>query len=62
MSTHGRALEAALEAVPSLRDAVLLLKVWARQNSLDGTAVGLSGFLLVALAAHLAQTGVLVSP
>lgn len=47
-----RFLGACCAACPPLRDAILLLKVWARQRGLHERTDGVSGFLLSLLAAH----------
>eukprot|EP00884_Botryococcus_braunii_P010162 jgi/Botrbrau1/19147/Bobra.0077s0059.1 len=52
------AVQKGLGRVPALRDTIVLLKVWSRQQSLgDPDAFG--GFLLSALAVHLANIGTL---
>jgi hypothetical protein len=53
-------LEQGLDKIPVLRDTVTLLRVWARQQGLDAESDGFGGFLLTALAVHLANKGTLV--
>lgn len=48
-----------LGRVPALRDTIVLLKVWSRQQSL-AEPDGFGGFLLSAFAVHLANIGTLV--
>lgn len=59
LSLH-EALQKGLDRVPALRDAVVLLKVWARQQALASESDSFSGFLLTAFAAHVACSGHLV--
>eukprot|EP00850_Spirogloea_muscicola_P007141 SM000035S13121 [mRNA] locus=s35:545349:553633:- [translate_table: standard] len=51
-----RFLRRHLNAVPALAQAIVLLKVWARQRSFHDAPDGLNGFLLSVLACHLATT------
>eukprot|EP00850_Spirogloea_muscicola_P014641 SM000106S13989 [mRNA] locus=s106:344809:353218:- [translate_table: standard] len=51
-----RFLRRHLNAVPALAQAIMLLKVWARQRSFHDAPDGLNGFLLSVLACHLATT------
>eukprot|EP00897_Mesotaenium_endlicherianum_P009718 jgi/Mesen1/8775/ME000524S08069 len=57
MACHLELLHARVAVVPALRDAILLLKVWARQRGYHDEPDSMNGFLLSILAAHLATPG-----
>ncbi|KAL3158789.1 hypothetical protein ABBQ32_011516 [Trebouxia sp. C0010 RCD-2024] len=52
---HQQVLQSAFDAVPRLREAIVLLKVWMRRQHLSGQPDGFNGFLMSMLAAHLVQ-------
>jgi hypothetical protein len=58
---HQALLQQALRRAPRLADAVLLLKVWARQQQLHKPPAGFSGCLLTWLLLHVTHTNPVVS-